>query len=69
MPKNPKIKSVLIIGSGAVVHNIKLASSKMFSGDTQRYGWDTEFDEWVKQKVDDRDIKSLIAYENNKYGK
>lgn len=62
-------KGVLIIGSGAVVHNIKLASSKMFSGDTQQYGWDIEFDEWVKRKVDERDIKSLIAYEKNKYGK
>ncbi len=61
-------KGVLIIGSGAVVHNLKLASSKMFSGDTKIYGWDKEFDQWVKEKVDNHDVKSLIEYDKTTLG-
>lgn len=61
-------KGVLIIGSGAVVHNLRLAGTKMFKGDTEIYGWDKEFDDWIKQRVDDRDIESLISYKKSKYG-
>jgi 4,5-DOPA dioxygenase extradiol len=62
-------KGVLIIGSGSVVHNLQLASSRLFKGDKTLYGWDKEFDEWIKQKVDDRDIKSLMNYKKTKLGK
>src|ERR1041385_8970773 len=61
-------KGVLIIGSGAVVHNIRAASKKMFSGDLVPYGWEEEFDQWVKNCLDHRDVKSLLAYEKNKAG-
>jgi 4,5-DOPA dioxygenase extradiol len=40
----------------------------MFSGDTKIYGWDKEFDQWVKEKVDNHDVKSLIEYDKTTLG-
>jgi len=67
--KKYREQGVLIIGSGALVHNLKLAMAKMRKGDTVIYGWEAEFDQWVKNKIDDRDVKSLIDYEKYKLGK
>jgi 4,5-DOPA dioxygenase extradiol len=67
--KEYREKGVLIIGSGALVHNLKLAMSKMQNGDTQLFGWETEFDHWIKKCVDDRDVKAMVDYEKYKLGK
>lgn len=67
--KEYREKGVLIIGSGALVHNLGLAMAKMQNGDTELYGWEPEFDDWIKNRIDDRDVKALIDYENNKLGK
>jgi 4,5-DOPA dioxygenase extradiol len=32
------------------------------------YGWDIEFDQWIKQQLDKRDIQSIVNYEKNKLG-
>ncbi|HEU4717458.1 MAG TPA: dioxygenase, partial [Bacteroidia bacterium] len=61
-------KGVLIIGSGAVVHNLRAAAPKMFGGDHTLYGWEEEFDSWVKKKLDEGDIRSLIDYEKSPLG-
>lgn len=66
--KSLREKGVLIIGSGALVHNIKLAMNKMKSGDTTLYGWELEFDDWVKRQIDDKNVKAIIDYEKNKLG-
>lgn len=51
---------VLIIGSGNIVHNLDL----WFGRDDMRpYEWAIEFDEWVKDKINKRDIQSLVNYE------
>ncbi len=62
-------KGVLIIGSGAVVHNLNEAIKKMMNGNKEIYGWDKEFDLWVKDRLDKREIKPLIDYEKHKLGK
>lgn len=59
---------MLIIGSGALVHNLQLAMAKMQRRDTKLYGWEMEFDSWIKQRIDARDLKSIINYEKNKLG-
>ena len=61
-------KGVLIIGSGAVVHNLKEAGKRFFNGNMKPYGWDIEFDQWIKQQLDKRDIQSIVNYEKQKLG-
>jgi 4,5-DOPA dioxygenase extradiol len=54
-------KGLLIIGSGNIVHNLRLWFSK--SGD-EPYDWAIEFDGWVKKKIIERDFQSLVNYES-----
>ncbi len=66
--KKYREQGVLIIGSGALVHNLKLAMAKLQVGDTNLYGWETEFDEWITKRINDRDVKALIDYKSTKLG-
>lgn len=52
-------KGVLIIGSGNLVHNLRLVRFE----DNFAYDWAIEFDEWVKSRINERDFDSLIQYE------
>lgn len=67
--KTYRKKGVLIIGSGAMVHNLRLAMPKMQSGDMNIYGWEQEFDDWIVKSIDERDVKALIDYEKSNLGK
>jgi 4,5-DOPA dioxygenase extradiol len=58
---------VLIIGSGAIVHNLKSAISLFSSGILQPFGWDLEFDNWVKIQLDNRNFQKLINSKKGKY--
>ena len=67
--KGYREKGVLIIGSGALLHNLKLAMAKMQKGDSMIYGWEEEFDDWIVQRINNRDIKSLFDYKKYELGK
>jgi 4,5-DOPA dioxygenase extradiol len=63
-------KGVLIIGSGSLIHNLPLGIKKYRSGDTAIYGWENEYDAWLKKTIETRSFKEMIDYENsNKLGK
>jgi 4,5-DOPA dioxygenase extradiol len=63
-------KGVLIIGSGSLIHNLRLASQKLMTNDTTPYGWEEEYDAWIKQQLDERNFANIINYENShKLGK
>jgi len=67
--KKYREQGVLIIGSGALVHNLKLAMAKMQTGDTKIYGWEAEYDDWIKKRIDDRNVADIVNYEKYKLGK
>ena len=51
-------KGVMIIGSGNIVHNLRLLN---FSGQT--YDWATEFDQKIKTFLVDRNHHGIIQYD------
>ena len=55
-------KGVLIIGSGALIHNLKLGMQKFRQNDTTPFGWEAEYDEWLKKQIDTRNFKDIINY-------
>ncbi|MCX8081646.1 MAG: dioxygenase [Bacteroidia bacterium] len=55
-------KGILIIGSGAIVHNLPLAIKKMQENDTVPYGWEAEYDDWVKKQLMNKNFSALIEY-------
>jgi 4,5-DOPA dioxygenase extradiol len=63
-------KGVLIIGSGSLIHNLSLAGQKMRTNDMTPYGWEVEYDSWIKQQIDARKFENIINYEtSHKLGK
>ena len=62
--KSLRDKGLLIIGSGNIVHNLQMYFN---AKDNKPFDWAIEFDEWTKNKIINKDFKSLINYE--KYGR
>lgn len=56
-------KGVLIIGSGNMVHNLRMVDWKKLSEPEYGYDWAIEMNDIFKQKIGNNDFKSLIEYE------
>lgn len=68
--KSLRQKGVLIIGSGSLIHNLPLAIKKMSANDMNPYGWEKDYDTWIKEQLDARNIQNIINYEtSHKLGK
>ena len=62
--KSLREKGVLIIGSGNIVHNLRLSFQTVArEGENAALDWAIEFDEWAKNKIDAREFNSLINFE------
>jgi 4,5-DOPA dioxygenase extradiol len=57
--QNLRNKGVLIIGSGNIVHNLRMVSFDKEDG----FDWAVEFDSDIKKALEDRDHASVIQYE------
>lgn len=56
-------KGVLIIGSGNMVHNLRMIDWKNMNTDNYGYDWAIEMHELFKNKIRDGDHQALINYE------
>jgi 4,5-DOPA dioxygenase extradiol len=56
-------RGVLVIGSGNVVHNLRLSIPRLVAEDKTPLPWAEEFDAWVKDRIHAGDFASLIHYE------
>lgn len=54
--KSLRERGVLIVGSGNIVHNLRAAD---WNKPLQGFDWALEFDQWTKQKLEDRDFSAL----------
>lgn len=58
--KSLRNKGVLVIGSGNIVHNLRILDWEHEEGPAM--DWAAGFDDFVKKKIDNRDFDALINY-------
>lgn len=56
-------RGVLVIGSGNIVHNLRMSMARLQNNDASPYDWAVEFDQWVYDKIKKRDFAGLTDYE------
>jgi 4,5-DOPA dioxygenase extradiol len=57
-------KGVLIIGSGNMVHNLRMVDWRKLNEPNYGFDWAIEMNDIFKQKINDGNHKALIDYEN-----
>lgn len=57
-------KGVLIIGSGNMVHNLRMVDWRKLNEPNYGFDWAVEMNDIFKQKINNGDHKALIDYEN-----
>jgi 4,5-DOPA dioxygenase extradiol len=63
--KSLREKGVLVIGSGNIVHNLRLSFQTVAQkGENAALDWAIEFDGWAKNRIDSREFGSLINYDS-----
>ena len=61
--KSLRSKGVLIIGSGNMVHNLRMVAWDKMQEPEYGFDWAIEMNTIFKEKIGNRDVQSLIAYE------
>ena len=61
--KSLRSKGVLLIGSGNMVHNLRMVAWDKLQEPEYGFDWAVEMNAIFKEKIGNRDIQSLIAYE------
>ena len=45
-----------------MIHNIQLGMQKLMKNDFSLYGWEVEYDNWLKEQIEARNYTNLINY-------
>ena len=63
--KSLRDKGVLVIGSGALIHNLSILGERMSTGDFSPLGWEAEYDAWLKRQIEARTFEDIINYHSS----